>query len=80
MFSESVTSSLHQGEMSLQKSVSMWQIRPGAGSVSPPTEHRVLASQCEALGVMASPHLLPRRVADHKVNRALCFLCVHIYS
>ena len=47
MFSESVTSSLYQGEMRLQKSVSTWQIRPGGGSLSPPTGHRAVASQWE---------------------------------
>ena len=79
MFSESVTSSLHQGEMRLQERVhAANQARRGQRL----TTHR--AQSCGlsvgSSGVSASPHPLPRWPADHKVGRALCLLCARIYS
>ena len=81
MFSESVTSSLHQGEMCLQKCVHVAnQARRG----QPLSTHR--AQSCGLSVGRSSPHPLPRRpqttrlASDHRVTRALCLLCVHIYS
>lgn len=80
MFSESVTSSLHQEEMRLQKKCPC-----GKSGQEESVSHHPQSSELWPLpgklrGVTASPHPLPRWPADLKVSRALCLLCVRTYS